>query len=238
MVINPIAPPFGFVKRISPAELTAAVDGNNQPTNDQFETDAFSADAPGGANNTPAINNISVTSITTNSATINADINANNANTTAVVEYGTTAAYGSSVAMSPSPISGATPMATSANLTGLNANTVYHYRIVANNANGTTNSTDQTFQTAMATNVNNINESFDFILYPNPTIDFLYLNKINNESNTKIYIVSVNGTKQNVNIEKLTDGTYKIQTNKLAIGNYVVIVELNGKKSVYHFIKK
>lgn len=52
-------------------------------------------------------------------------------------EYGPTAAYGQSVpcAQSPAEIaSGNAPVAVSANLTGLTAGTVYHYRLVASNA--------------------------------------------------------------------------------------------------------
>ncbi|KXK43918.1 MAG: hypothetical protein UZ11_BCD004000355 [Bacteroidetes bacterium OLB11] len=213
-----------------------AVDNNNQPTNDEFDVDAFAATAPGGANNSPLITNVNTTSITANSAIVNADINANNAATTAIVEYGLTATYGSSVAMSPSPINGANPIAASANLSGLTANTVYHYRIVATNANGTTNSTDYTFQTALINGINDMH-TIEFNVYPNPAIDYLYINKING-SLANIYILSIDGKRQKVQLEKSVNGEYKIQMSPLAKGNYVLIMELNGKKASHHFVKQ
>ena len=51
-------------------------------------------------------------------------------------EYGTTNAYGSSAPCTPSPASETSPVAVSASITGLTANTTYHYRIVATNAGG------------------------------------------------------------------------------------------------------
>jgi DNA-binding beta-propeller fold protein YncE len=62
-------------------------------------------------------------------------------------EYGTSEGYGSSVACSSLPGSGSSPVAVSASVTGLAANTGYHYRIVASNAGGTSRGADQTFTT-------------------------------------------------------------------------------------------
>ena len=62
-------------------------------------------------------------------------------------EYGTTTAYGSSVPCSPAPGSGDSPVAVSASVTGLAANTTYHFRIVATNAGGTSKGADETFKT-------------------------------------------------------------------------------------------
>ncbi len=53
--------------------------------------------------------------------------------TSCVFEYGTTSAYGHSVPCSPNPGSGASPVAVSAELTGLVPETKYHYRLVAEN---------------------------------------------------------------------------------------------------------
>ncbi|HXA53358.1 MAG TPA: S53 family peptidase [Solirubrobacteraceae bacterium] len=62
-------------------------------------------------------------------------------------EYGKTTSYGSSVPCSASPGSGESPVAVSASLTSLAANTTYHYRVVAANAGGTSYGGDETFKT-------------------------------------------------------------------------------------------
>src|SRR5205807_789441 len=59
-------------------------------------------------------------------------------------EYGSTSAYGSSVPCASLPGSGTSPVAVSAEVEGLAANTTYHFRIVASNAGSTSSGTDQT----------------------------------------------------------------------------------------------
>ena len=63
------------------------------------------------------------------------------------VEYGLTNSYGSEASCASLPGSGNSPVAVSKGLTGLTANTTYHFRFVATNAGGTTNGGDQTFTT-------------------------------------------------------------------------------------------
>jgi hypothetical protein len=65
-------------------------------------------------------------------------------------DYGTTASYGHSVPCSPDAASipaDSTDHAVSADLSGLTADTTYHFRLVAANANGTVPGADQTFTT-------------------------------------------------------------------------------------------
>jgi hypothetical protein len=62
-------------------------------------------------------------------------------------EYGTTIAYGAAVPCSPSPGSGRSPVAVSAELTGLAASTTYHYRLVAASGQGSAEGEDATFET-------------------------------------------------------------------------------------------
>ena len=62
-------------------------------------------------------------------------------------EYGKTAAYGSSTAAIGAG-AGALPVSVSAALTGLKAATTYHYRIAADNGDGTAVGADRTFTTA------------------------------------------------------------------------------------------
>lgn len=64
------------------------------------------------------------------------------------VEYGTSTAYGSTILCSPENVgTGETPVAVTANLTGLVPHTLYHYRVVATNTNGSTPGADQTLTT-------------------------------------------------------------------------------------------
>jgi hypothetical protein len=64
-------------------------------------------------------------------------------------DYGTSTNYGSQAPAPPDPSagSGTTAQIESTTLTGLSQNTVYHYRIEATNASGTSYGTDQTFTT-------------------------------------------------------------------------------------------
>ncbi|MCW3056920.1 MAG: regulator of chromosome condensation [Solirubrobacterales bacterium] len=64
-----------------------------------------------------------------------------------VFEYGPSASYGHSVPCSQTLGSGKTPVAVSAQITGLDPGTLYHYRLVATNSAGTTYGSDHTFTT-------------------------------------------------------------------------------------------
>ena len=87
------------------------------------------------------------TSIMGTSAMLNGTVNANNANTIVTFQYGLTTSYGSSVTASESPISNGTGTAVSAIISGLSPYTIYHYRVVAVNAGGTSYGLDTTFTT-------------------------------------------------------------------------------------------
>ena len=78
-------------------------------------------------------------------ATLNASINSNGLATKYQFEYGTTVSYGSKAPLSPvaAPESGSVSQPVS----GLAAKTTYHYRVVAENAFGTTYGADKAFTT-------------------------------------------------------------------------------------------
>lgn len=63
-------------------------------------------------------------------------------------EYGTSAAYGADAPCSPLPASGGSPVPVSAALTGLAANTIYHFRVVAAGGGGVAYGSDVTLATA------------------------------------------------------------------------------------------
>jgi hypothetical protein len=81
-------------------------------------------------------------------ATLNATVNPNGANVgECKLEYGTTTSYGKSATCTPAPGSGESPVAVSASVGGLSANTTYHFRISATSAGGTSLGEDKTFTT-------------------------------------------------------------------------------------------
>jgi len=83
-------------------------------------------------------------SIKTTEATLNASINPSGASTTYHFEYGKTTSYGSSVPVpSESVGSGTEAVAKSKTITGLSPETTYHYRVVAENSEGTSYGQDE-----------------------------------------------------------------------------------------------
>jgi hypothetical protein len=91
------------------------------------------------------------TSITQTGAKVAGTVNPNGGNVTVCkVEYGLTNAYGSEAACASLPGSGTSAVAVEKSLTGLTANTTYHFRFVATNAGGSGQGSDQTFTTLVA----------------------------------------------------------------------------------------
>ena len=87
-------------------------------------------------------------SVTTSSATLNGTVNPNGASTAVTFEYGTTTSYGSTATATPSPLTGTTEQSASAGLTGLAAETTYHFRVKTTNSAGTGYGNDASFTTS------------------------------------------------------------------------------------------
>jgi hypothetical protein len=95
-----------------------------------------------------AILSESVSQITSHAATLEATINPLGTPTTYRFEYGITTAYGSSIPIPDGEVgSGTSPVALEVPLTGLTANTLYHFRVVAVNVLGEVEGADQAFST-------------------------------------------------------------------------------------------
>ncbi|MHB8481739.1 MAG: beta strand repeat-containing protein, partial [Nitrospiria bacterium] len=94
----------------------------------------------------PAVTTGSATSITSAGATLNGSVNPNGVTATAWFEYGLSATYGSSTA-AQSIAAGTIAVAVSAGVTGLSANTTYHFRLDATNNGGPGYGADNTFTT-------------------------------------------------------------------------------------------
>ena len=84
---------------------------------------------------------------TTTGAILNGIVSANHVSTIITFEYGKTTIYGSSVAASPGSVTGSSNTNVTANLSGLEPGTTYHFRIIAVNSIGTTYGSDLTFAT-------------------------------------------------------------------------------------------
>jgi hypothetical protein len=77
-------------------------------------------------------------------------------------EYGTSAAYGQSVACATPPVLDGGLQPVSAPVTGLQPNTTYHYRLLASSSSGTSAGQDVTFTTAVSSGVP--------LVFPHPSI--------------------------------------------------------------------
>jgi uncharacterized delta-60 repeat protein len=113
---------------------------------------------PGGP---PVVTTNTATAIDKTIATLNGLVSPNSLATTAYFEYGTTTSYGTQTS-TQSLGSGSTSVNMTQSLTGLQANTTYHFRIVATNSGGTAVGSDLTFTTlpdppvAVTSNANSI----------------------------------------------------------------------------------
>ncbi|NCC87813.1 MAG: DUF1566 domain-containing protein, partial [Clostridia bacterium] len=133
------------------SETTIIAGSNVSVTGSGTTDDPYIVTATGGgASLPPTVTTLAATDILSFSTTLNGTVNANGFSTTVVFEWGLTTAYGSTANATQSPVTGATNVAVSANLTGLQSNTTYHYRIKATNAVNISYSEDMSFTTALS----------------------------------------------------------------------------------------
>jgi hypothetical protein len=90
-----------------------------------------------------------VTRISGTGATVSGFVGPNGHATSYHVEFGSTTAYGHSTPASPAG-AGSSTLAVTATLAGLRPRTIYHYRLVATSAGGTSVGSDLTFRTSRA----------------------------------------------------------------------------------------
>lgn len=135
-------------------------------TNEAGETEG--ADATFTTPKAPTVTTRPASSITSTSVVLNADVNPEGSATTYQFEYGKTTAYGSKApASAESAGSGTSLVSVKTSVSKLEANTIYHYRVVATNAAGTSIGNDGTVKTAsppvVSSQVTNlrITETFD-----------------------------------------------------------------------------
>jgi uncharacterized protein (TIGR02145 family) len=98
----------------------------------------------------PAAESTPATGVSATTATLHAAINAGNLATDVSFEYGTTTAYGNTLKINRSPVTGIITTRVSLDVTGLTMAEVYHYRVKVENALGITYGSDMKFTTLLA----------------------------------------------------------------------------------------
>ena len=93
----------------------------------------------------PKATTLAATKVGTTVATFNGTVTANAGDATVQFEFGKSTKYGSLTAVQH--VSGVTSTPVSVKLTGLKANTIYHYRLLVTAMDGATKGTDHTFNT-------------------------------------------------------------------------------------------
>jgi len=146
---------------VSAAQVTAQIPASDLTALGAFAITVFNPTPGGGTSNAqtftvnsapPTATTNAATGVTSAVATLNGTVSSNGGDTTVTFEYGLTAAYGNSIAATPSPLAAdAVNTAVSAELVGLNCNTVFHYRAVATNSTGTGYGADGTLTTGICT---------------------------------------------------------------------------------------
>lgn len=107
---------------------------------------ALAASALAAAPPLPAASTGGVSSVTPSSAVLHGSLDAKAEATNYVFQYGTTKFYGAQTPLAPGGRAPSTIQVSQA-IGGLQANTTYHYRILATSARGSTPGVDRTFKT-------------------------------------------------------------------------------------------
>ena len=93
----------------------------------------------------PVVTTSPATNVASSSATLNGSLDPHGLTTSVSFQYGTTTNYGSTTPMQSQ--TGSTFRNVSANISGLSAHTIYHFRIIATNSAGNRLGSDRTFTT-------------------------------------------------------------------------------------------
>jgi hypothetical protein len=175
---------------------------------------------PDAANDAP-------TNLTGTSATLNGTVNPDGvALTECKFEYGTSTAYGQTVPCVESPGaigSGSSPVPVHADIGGLTVSTVYHFRLVAANANGSLPGSDATFQTL------------------GPVIKDVGVTNVVLTDAIVRATVNPGGSPTTIRVEYGTDTSYGQSTTEIGVGSgstdHIVNVALEGLEpaTTYHW---
>jgi hypothetical protein len=132
--LNGLTPGTTYHFRVKAVNCGGMVNGSDQTFTTSCQAPTATANAASG--------------LTKYTADLNGSVNANGSSTTVTFEYGLTTSYGNSVTAAQSPVTGTSNAPVSADVSGLNPGTTYHFRVKAENCGGTVNSSDLTFTTS------------------------------------------------------------------------------------------
>jgi hypothetical protein len=146
------AVPLGVGSGLSAVPVSVALSGLLPGTTYHYRIVASNAngtvssgDRPFTTSPAPSVDGAAAVNLTSTTADLTARINPNGFDTIYHFEWGTSAAYGTSVPVPDVDIgAGSGDVSVSVHLSGLTADTTYHWRVVARNVNGTTG-VDHTF---------------------------------------------------------------------------------------------
>jgi hypothetical protein len=124
-----------YYYRLSATNSSAKVDGN--------EVSFTTPSAPGATTG-------SASEVTRKCATLNGTLEPHGLTTKYWFEYGPTTSYGFKIPLTPKEMTGSVAWPVKETPCGLSSNTLYHFRLVAENGLGSVNGSDQTFTTLPA----------------------------------------------------------------------------------------
>lgn len=173
----------------------------------------------------PLVISAAATNIGNSSATLGTAINPNGSATKVTFEYGTTFLYGSQLDVSADSVKGFVPSSLSIELTGLTPGQLYHFRVKAVSAGGTTNSDDVTFTTTQP-----------------PSVTTQDASNLNLTSATMNGQVNANGLNSSITFEYGNTSSYGSSVDGVPVTtsgseNTQVHADLNGlnQNTTYHY---
>jgi RHS repeat-associated protein len=166
----------------------------------------------------PIVTTEAASAVTETGATLKGQINPHGYATTYQFEYGTTTSYGTKVPVTAESVgSGKTNVAVNKAISGLKGNTLYHYRVSATNAYGTTVGVDKTFTTPKLPTVTT--EAASGVKEKEATLK----GSVNPNGNATTYqfeygLTTSYGTKVPLNAESVGSGTTAVAVSKAISG--------------------
>jgi hypothetical protein len=199
-------PQLGNMQQNLSASLTGLKYGSNyywsvQAVDTAFAGSPFVSQGSFAVTLAPSAVSASVGSIMGSSAVLDASVYPNGSATTAYFQWGATVSYGNSTGVQNLG-SGTGLVSLRQTFTGLQPGTLYHYRIVTSNANGTTYGPDQTYYLDPAVIVGDVNGNglvdrgeLDAVLSSYwPTSPWLYLTNTAGLGGTNVTFALTNST--------------------------------------------